>query len=81
MLDEMSAKVHQFDTGHRVAKWPVRSEAGQRAAEKRSRSGYYDKYNVGDKAPEVRLAKALRRYADNLEDPEGWDEHKDYAGV
>lgn len=54
VLDEESAKVHQFDTGHRVAKWPVRSAAGRRAAEKRNRTGYYDRYNVGAKSAEAR---------------------------
>jgi len=55
VLDEHSAKVHTFDTGHRTAKWPVRSKAGQRKAQQRNRSGYYDQYNVGAKAPELRF--------------------------
>jgi len=49
-LNEATAAEHKDATGHRVAKWPVRSAAGKAKARQRNRSGYYDKYNVGDKA-------------------------------
>jgi ribosomal protein S4 len=42
-------------TGHRVAKWPVRSQEGHRRARKRNQTGYYDKYNVGPKDLRYRL--------------------------
>lgn len=48
---------HQAETGHRTAKWPIRSKAGKRKAQKRNRTGYYDKYNVDEKAAEVRLGR------------------------
>lgn len=41
---------HTSRTGHRTAKWPVRSAEGKRRAKARNRSGYYDRYNVGHKA-------------------------------
>jgi len=50
VLDETLAEEHKKSTGHRVAKWPVRSAKGQKKAAKRNRSGYYDKYNVGEKS-------------------------------
>jgi hypothetical protein len=45
VLDQSTAQTHATDEGHRVAKWPVRSEAGQEKAAERNRSGYYDRYN------------------------------------
>lgn len=54
-LNQASAAEHATDTGHRVAKWPVRSAEGKRRARQRNRSGYYDQYNVGAKAPEARF--------------------------
>lgn len=47
---ESAAAAHKSDTGHRVAKWAVRSAEGKRRARQRNRSGYYDQYNVGFKA-------------------------------
>lgn len=41
---------HADRTGHRTAKWPVRSAEGKRRARQRNRSGYYDRYNVGHKS-------------------------------
>lgn len=41
---------HRAETGHRVAKWPIRSAAGKLKAKARNQSGYYDKYNIGIKA-------------------------------
>lgn len=52
-LEEMES--HQAETGHRTAKWPIRSAEGKRRARTRNQTGYYDKYNVGAKAPEVRF--------------------------
>lgn len=59
VLNAESAPTHKESTGHRVAKWPVRSAEGKRRAKARNRTGYYDKYNVGDKS-----------YANRLGDPE-----------
>lgn len=64
MLDEISAAAHTSDTGHRTAKWQVRSAAGKRKAKQRNRSGYYDRYNVGEKSAAARGLVAPRR--DNL---------------
>lgn len=50
VLDAASATAHRTATGHRVARWPVRSPEGQRKARQRNRSGYYDRYNVGAKS-------------------------------
>lgn len=49
-----AATKHREETGHRIAKWPIRSAAGKAKAHARNKSGYYDKYNVGYKAAEVR---------------------------
>lgn len=46
---------HKKTTGHRIARWPVRSADGAVAARERNRNGYYDKYNVGAKSAVVRL--------------------------
>ena len=55
VLDAASAEAHRVATGHRVARWPVRSAEGRRRAQERNRSGYYDKYNVGAKSYEQRV--------------------------
>ena len=55
VLNETTAAEHKAATGHRVARWPVRSARGKRLARERNQSGYYDKYNVGDKSYERRL--------------------------
>ena len=55
MLDEAMAQAHRDETGHRVAAWPVRSAEGKRRARARNKSGYYDLYNVGEKAFSARL--------------------------
>jgi len=54
VLNEQTAVAHTDETGHRTAKWPVRSKAGRKAAKRRNRTGYYDKYNVGEKSAEAR---------------------------
>lgn len=54
VLDEAAAAAHRESTGHRVARWPRRSAEGQRRAAVRNRTGYYDQYNAGAKAPEAR---------------------------
>ena len=41
---------HKQATGHRTAKWPIRSANGKRKAHIRNKTGYYDKYNVGEKS-------------------------------
>jgi hypothetical protein len=45
-LTEATAREHSGATGHRVAKWPVRSVEGTRRAKARNRTGYYDSYNA-----------------------------------
>lgn len=54
MIGEAAAERHRADTGHRIAKWPIRSAEGKRRARARNRSGYYDKYNVGAKSAAAR---------------------------
>lgn len=54
LKDAEAAADHKAKTGHRVAKWPVRSAEGKRRARERNETGYYDKYNVGAKSREAR---------------------------
>lgn len=54
VLDAESAAAHKEAEGHRVAKWPVRSAKGIKRAKVRNKTGYYDKYNTGDKSPRER---------------------------
>lgn len=54
VLNEATAAAHNKKTGHRVAKWPVRSAAGKRKAQQRNQNGYYDRYNVGAKSARAR---------------------------
>lgn len=54
MLNLEMMEMHQAETGHRTAKWPIRSPEGKAKARVRNRTGYYDKYNVGEKSPEAR---------------------------
>ncbi|WP_432789280.1 hypothetical protein QYM46_13150 [Brevibacterium sp. K11IcPPYGO002] len=54
LTDEGAAKNHREATGHRTAKWPVRSAEGERRARIRNKTGYYDKYNVGAKSAVAR---------------------------
>ena len=60
ILNEATAVQHTADTAHRTAKWPVRSKAGKAKAKARNRSGYYDKYNVGEKSAVARGLVPLR---------------------
>jgi len=46
----VQATEHSEETGHRTAKWPVRSAEGKARARLRNKTGYYDKYNVGAKS-------------------------------
>jgi len=54
-LNEEGAARHKAEMGHRVARWPVRSAEGKRRARERNETGYYDKYNVGEKSAFSRL--------------------------
>lgn len=54
MHGDEQAAAHATKTGHRTAKWPIRSPAGKRKARQRNKSGYYDQYNVGAKSAEAR---------------------------
>lgn len=56
ILNEQGAHAHNKSTGHKVAKWPVRSKAGKAKARQRNKTGYYDQYNVGPKSAEARAA-------------------------
>lgn len=55
MKSEAAKDEHVAETGHRTAKWPIRSAAGKAKARARNRSAYYDKYNVGEKSYEARF--------------------------
>jgi hypothetical protein len=55
---DAAAAAHRAETGHRTAKWPVRSPEGRKRARQRNRTGYYDQYNVGHKSA---AARGLRR--------------------
>lgn len=61
-----AASAHTRSTGHRTAKWPIRSAEGKRRAAVRNRTGYYDRYNVGPKSPESRRLRghSTEPYAD-----------------
>ncbi|WP_136057267.1 hypothetical protein [Microbacterium sp. K24] len=54
MHGDAEAAAHTAESGHRTAKWPIRSAEGKRRAHVRNQTGYYDKYNVGEKSPEAR---------------------------
>lgn len=54
LLTEEAAAEHREATEHRTAAWPVRSAAGKAKARHRNQTGYYDKYNVGEKSYESR---------------------------
>lgn len=78
MFGQDAADEHQAATGHRTAKWPVRSPEGRRKANERNRTGYYDKYNVGAKSPEARGISNGRidwRYEQPADG--SWDDHKE----
>lgn len=49
-----AAHQHRQETGHRTAKWPIRSAEGKRRAAVRNKTGYYDKYNGGAKSAVAR---------------------------
>lgn len=55
LASQAAADAHRGVFGHRVAKWPVRSAEGKRRAKVRNRTGYYNRYNVGAKAPKRSL--------------------------
>lgn len=68
------AESHKSETGHRIAKWPVRSKAGERRAMIRNRSGYYNKYNFGNKS-----YSAFQKRV-NGTDYLSHDDYDDYSG-
>lgn len=47
LIGEAAADAHREATGHRVAKWPVRSAEGKRRERKRNRTGYHRRYQGG----------------------------------
>lgn len=72
LIGEEVAANHKSETGHRVAKWPVRSEEGKRKAVARNKSGYYNKYNVGSKSAIARGLvdiSGIDMFGDIEEDP------------
>ncbi len=75
------AEQHAEQTGHRIAKWPVRSAEGKRRARVRNRTGYYDKYNVGAKSAEARGIGGYSRYPReqhaDLEAMAEWEDSRD----
>jgi hypothetical protein len=79
ILDEETAQQHRLGTGHRVAKWPVRSAEGKRRARKRNRTGYYRPYN---EAAAYADAVVAGRFRDGsiVEDYDGFDntEHQNH---
>lgn len=76
LLNATSAQAHKEKTGHRVAAWPVRSAEGQRRAQVRNQTGYYRKYNVGDKSPS---ARGLSTREISPFRSESWDEGADFG--
>lgn len=69
LIGQQSATEHGELTGHRTAKWPIRSAAGKAKARQRNRTGYYDQYNVGAKSAVMR---GIVRFAD---DDDGYADH------
>lgn len=67
VLNAETAAAHRNDTGHRVALWPVRSAEGRRRAKVRNRTGYYDKYNVGEKSYSSRVESGQLSRDDRLD--------------
>lgn len=47
LYGEAAEAQHHHETGHRTAKWPVRSAEGKRRERKRNRSGYHRRYQRG----------------------------------
>lgn len=88
---DAQAQAHTAETGHRTAKWPIRSAEGKRRAAHWNRTGYYDKYNVGAKSYGARFgggaggaATAGRASAPaqtwGCENPEAFDVGGDFGG-
>lgn len=50
LIDKDAADKHKGSTGHRVAKWPVRSTEGEKKAKERNKNGYYKKYNKNSRS-------------------------------
>lgn len=87
LIGEVKAEAHRDDTGHRIAKWPIRSPEGKAKARERNRSGYYDQYNVGEKSAEARGLVPTGRGEEGYDgegydpfddDDQSWDSHKRY---
>lgn len=80
LIGQERADRHVAETGHRVAKWPIRSPEGKAKARQRNRSGYYDQYNVGEKSAVARGLVSVGYADDDLDryddDDQSWDAHK-----
>ena len=80
-----AALKHKKATGHRIARWPVRSAAGAAMARERTRNGYYDKYNVGAKARSIRpgflsSASSSSTRSTGCEDPSAFSVGGEFEG-
>jgi len=76
VLNETTAAEHSTASGHRVARWPVRSAEGQRRAQERNQSGYYDKYNRGYRGASGRgCVRFTEQHADH-EAMSEWEDSK-----
>jgi len=86
LLGQTRADRHVSETGHRIAKWPIRSPEGKAKARERNRTGYYDKYNVGEKSAEARgltsgySGGGYGRDFEEDDDDQSWDAHETWAG-
>lgn len=59
LIGEDQAQEHrdehsEDETPHNVYKYPIRSEHGEKLAQERNKSGYYDQWNHGEKSLENR---------------------------
>lgn len=76
ILNELTAAEHKLSTSHRIARWPVRSAEGERRAQERNQTGYYDKYNRGRKS---RSTRRCVRFSEQRADREAiveWEDSK-----
>lgn len=80
MKSEKVRDEHVAATGHRTAKWPIRSAEGKRRARARNRSGYYDKYNAGEKSHAARFGSRSDMDGSNCQGEDGEDYWGDSTG-
>ena len=73
LLSDEAQIAHHKETGHRTAKWPIRSAEGKKKAAHRNKTGYYDRFNVGEKSY---AARGLGNFGDTYR-----DEHTGYGSI